>query len=43
MFGRTACDALNGKVLRDRADEAWAEAGLERMTPHRAATRSPRL
>jgi hypothetical protein len=35
LFGRTGSDAFNGKVLQDRADEAWAEAGLERITPPR--------
>ena len=27
IFGRTASDAFNGKVLQDRADEAWTKAG----------------
>ncbi len=34
LFGRTGSDAFNGKNLQDRADAAWAEAGLERITPH---------
>jgi integrase len=34
LFGRTATDAFNGKNLQDRADTAWAKAGLERITPH---------
>jgi integrase len=34
LFGRTGSDPFNGKNLQDRADGAWAEAGLERITPH---------
>jgi integrase len=34
LFGRTGSDAFNGKNLQDRADAAWAEAGVERITPH---------
>ena len=34
LFGRTAEDAFNGKNVQDRADTAWARAGLERITPH---------
>jgi integrase len=34
LFGRNGSDAFNGKNLQDRADDAWAEAGLYRITPH---------
>jgi len=34
IFGRTASDPFNAKALQDRADTAWAKAGLERITPH---------
>jgi hypothetical protein len=34
LFGRTGSHAFNGKNLPDRADAAWAEAGLDRITPH---------
>jgi integrase len=34
LFGRTSADASNGKVMQDRADDAWAKAGLNRITPH---------
>jgi Phage integrase family len=34
LFGRNGSDAFNGKNLHDRADDAWAEAGLCRITPH---------
>jgi integrase len=33
-FGRTATSPFNAKLLQQRADEAWAEAGLERLTLH---------
>ena len=33
LFGRTGGDAFNCKNLQDRADAAWAEAGLDRITP----------
>ena len=34
MFGRTPSDPFTGKAVQDRADTAWAEAGLERITYH---------
>jgi integrase len=34
VFGRTPEDPFNAKALQDRADDAWAEAGLERITLH---------
>jgi integrase len=33
-FGRTPRDPFNPKLLQERADEAWAAAGLERLTLH---------
>jgi integrase len=33
-FGRTPSDAFNPKMLQQRADTAWADAGLERLTLH---------
>ena len=42
IFGRTASDAFNGKVLQDRADEAWTKAGLTGSPRTSAATPSPR-
>jgi integrase len=34
MFGRTTADPFNGKALQDRADTAWRNATLERITLH---------
>jgi integrase len=34
MFGRTTVDPFNGKALQDRADTAWRNAKLERITLH---------
>ena len=34
MFGRTGSVPFNGKALQDRADTAWKNPGLERITPH---------
>jgi integrase len=34
IFGRTPEDPFFANRLQERADEAWSEAGLERLTPH---------
>jgi integrase len=33
-LGRTPSDPFMGKTIQDRADEAWQDAGLNRITPH---------
>jgi integrase len=33
-FGRTPADPFDPSTVQDRADKAWKEAGLERITPH---------
>ena len=34
MFGTTAADPFTPNRLQGRADDAWKEAGLRRLTPH---------
>ena len=34
IFGNTPQDPFTANMLQRRADKAWAEAGLERITPH---------
>jgi integrase len=34
LFGRTEAEAFNSNNLQNRADAAWSEAGLDRITPH---------
>jgi integrase len=34
IFGRTAQDPLDSSTVQGRADRAWRDAGLERITPH---------
>jgi integrase len=34
IFGKTATVPFTPNMLQRRADQAWAEAGLERITPH---------
>jgi integrase len=34
MFGRTASEPLGPESYQRRADAAWREAGLKRITPH---------
>ena len=34
IFGNTATTPFTPNMLQRRADQAWAEAGLERITPH---------
>ena len=34
LFGRTPSDPFTPKVLQDRADDAWKDVGLARITPH---------
>ena len=41
-FGSTGEAPFDGQKLQARADKAWRAAGLERITPHEAATPSPR-
>jgi integrase len=34
MFGSTGEAPFDGQKLQARADKAWSEAGLDRITPH---------
>ncbi len=34
LFGRTSADPINGDKLAERADQAWQDAGHERITLH---------
>ena len=34
IFGRTAADPFAANRLQRHADDAWKDAGLERITPH---------
>jgi integrase len=40
-FGSTGEAPFDGQKLQARADKAWREAGLERITPQNAVIRSP--